>query len=81
MIKGSLKTDAVSNSSAVPLSSQPKVGLRAGSGHHYRWLPQKGAVAFGAGLPETSICCFKVSPLIKIFALDFFQSKALNIDN
>ena len=45
--------------------------------HIYNRL--KGAVAFGAVLPETSILCFQFSPLTKALALDFFQSKALNI--
>jgi len=59
--------------------AQLKAGLRAWSGHHRcDWL-YKGAVAFGAGLPGTSICFFNVSPLMKILALDFFQSKTLNI--
>jgi hypothetical protein len=32
---------------------------------------------FGAGLPETSICCFRVSPLASFLALDFFSIESL----
>jgi hypothetical protein len=39
------------------------------------------ALWIGAGLPETSIRCFLVSPLTEFLATDFLQSKALNIGN